>query len=53
IERARCIRHAKHQWEMLQSLGSLWDVEGMQMLLKSMHIDEVTSATDMFGSMSL
>ncbi|KAJ1734827.1 hypothetical protein LPJ72_002169 [Coemansia sp. Benny D160-2] len=53
VERAKCIRHAKHQWEMLQSLGSLWNVEGMEALLKSMHIDEVTSATDLFESMSL
>ncbi|KAJ2559108.1 hypothetical protein EV175_000493 [Coemansia sp. RSA 1933] len=53
IERARCIRHAKHQWELLQSLGSLWDVKGMQALLKSMHIDQVTSAADLLGSMSL
>ncbi|KAJ1957940.1 hypothetical protein GGI12_004877 [Dipsacomyces acuminosporus] len=52
-ELARCIRHIKHQWSTLNSLGSLWDVEGMEQLLKSMQIDEVANAADLFSNLSL
>ncbi|KAJ2672056.1 hypothetical protein GGI25_005250 [Coemansia spiralis] len=52
-ERTLCVRHAKHQWEIMQKLGALWNVEGMELLLKSMQIDEVTNAADMFSGMSL
>ncbi|KAI8323754.1 hypothetical protein GQ54DRAFT_296581 [Martensiomyces pterosporus] len=52
-ELARCIKHIKHQWATLKSLGSLWNVEGMEGLLKSMQIDEVANAADLFSSLSL
>ncbi|KAJ2723679.1 hypothetical protein GGI07_002474 [Coemansia sp. Benny D115] len=52
-ERALCVKHVRHQWETLQSLGSLWDVQGMQALLKSMQVDEVTKAADMLSEMCL
>ncbi|KAJ2635963.1 hypothetical protein GGF40_003291 [Coemansia sp. RSA 1286] len=53
VERNLCVKHIRHQWELLQSLGSLWDVQGMQLLLKSMQIDEVANAADMLSGMSL
>ncbi|KAJ2789406.1 hypothetical protein H4R20_007187 [Coemansia guatemalensis] len=52
-ERASCVQCIKHQWATLQSLSSLWDVAGMEMLLKSMQVDEVANAADMFSGMSL
>ncbi|KAJ2452784.1 hypothetical protein EV183_002682 [Coemansia sp. RSA 2336] len=52
-ERSQCVRYIKHQWGTLQSLGALWDIDGMKMLLKSMQIDEVTNAADLFSNMSL
>ncbi|PIA14202.1 hypothetical protein COEREDRAFT_82881 [Coemansia reversa NRRL 1564] len=52
-ERTRCVQCLKHQWKTLQSLGSLWDVAGMEMLLKSMQVDEVANTADMFSGMSL
>ncbi|KAJ2850802.1 hypothetical protein IWW36_001617 [Coemansia brasiliensis] len=52
-ERSQCVRYIKHQWSTLQNLGALWDVDGMKMLLKSMQIDEVANAADLFSNMSL
>ncbi|KAJ1740205.1 hypothetical protein LPJ78_004548 [Coemansia sp. RSA 989] len=52
-ERSQCVRYIKHQWSTLQSLGALWDIDGMKMLLKSMQIDEVANAADLFSNMSL
>ncbi|KAJ1944986.1 hypothetical protein EC988_005854, partial [Linderina pennispora] len=52
-EIALCTRHLQHQWTTLKGLGELWNVAGMEMLLKSMQIDEVTNAADLFSSLSL
>ncbi|KAJ2309506.1 hypothetical protein H4S02_001903 [Coemansia sp. RSA 2611] len=52
-ERSQCVRYIKHQWSILQNLGALWDVDGMKMLLKSMQVDEVANAADLFSGMSL
>ncbi|KAJ2830388.1 hypothetical protein GGI24_001921, partial [Coemansia furcata] len=52
-DRTRCIRHVRQQWETLKKLGSLWNIDGMEALLKSMHIDQVANAADMFSTMSL
>ncbi|KAI7827216.1 fungal-specific transcription factor domain-containing protein [Kickxella alabastrina] len=52
-ERVLCVKHIRHQWETLQSLGSIWDVAGMQQLLRSMQIDEVANTADMFSGMAL
>ncbi|KAJ2910862.1 hypothetical protein GGI21_000414 [Coemansia aciculifera] len=52
-DRTRCIKHVKHQWKILQSLGSMWNIEGMEVLLKSMQIDEVANTIDLFDNLSL
>ncbi|KAJ1826122.1 hypothetical protein LPJ56_002342, partial [Coemansia sp. RSA 2599] len=52
-ERNLCVKHIRHQWDLLQSLGTVWDVQGMQQLLKSMQVDEVANAADMLSGMSL
>ncbi|KAJ2466958.1 hypothetical protein GGI02_004198 [Coemansia sp. RSA 2322] len=52
-DRTRCIKHVRQQWATLQRLGSLWNIEGMEHLLRSMQIDEVANAADMFSGMSL
>ncbi|KAJ2694442.1 hypothetical protein H4218_005611 [Coemansia sp. IMI 209128] len=52
-DRTRCIKHVREQWAMLQKLGSMWNIDGMELLLKSMQIDQVANAADMFSGMSL
>ncbi|KAJ1854927.1 hypothetical protein LPJ76_003673 [Coemansia sp. RSA 638] len=52
-ERTKCVKYIKQQWATLQSLGTLWDVEGMKLLLQSMNVDEVANAADLFSSMAL
>ncbi|KAJ2364663.1 hypothetical protein IW150_006418, partial [Coemansia sp. RSA 2607] len=52
-ERAMCIKHIRHQWDTLQRLSSVWDVQGMQHLLKSMQVDEIANAADLLSGMSL
>ncbi|KAJ2157122.1 hypothetical protein GGF46_004726 [Coemansia sp. RSA 552] len=52
-ERAHCVEYIKHQWTTLQALSALWDVDGLEQLLKSMQLDEVTKAADMFSTMLL
>ncbi|KAJ1942519.1 hypothetical protein FBU59_003173, partial [Linderina macrospora] len=43
----------KHQWEIMQGLGTVWNVEGMSTLLRFMDVDEVTKAAEQLSSMSL
>ncbi|KAJ2783118.1 hypothetical protein H4R18_001866 [Coemansia javaensis] len=52
-ERAQCTACIRHQWTTLQSLGALWDIDGINDLLQSMQIDEVTKAASMLEGMSL
>ncbi|KAJ2714552.1 hypothetical protein H4S00_005113, partial [Coemansia sp. D1744] len=52
-ERTKCVKYIKQQWATLQRLGTLWDVEGMKLLLRSMNVDEVANAADLFSSMAL
>ncbi|KAJ2741705.1 hypothetical protein GGI20_005000 [Coemansia sp. BCRC 34301] len=52
-DRTKCIRHVRQQWGILQRLGAMWNTDGMEALLKSMQIDEVANAADMFSGMSL
>ncbi|KAJ2864236.1 hypothetical protein GGH94_003062 [Coemansia aciculifera] len=52
-DRTRCIKHVKQQWATLQNLGSMWNIDGMELLLKSMQIDQVANAADMFSGMTL
>ncbi|KAJ2027267.1 hypothetical protein GGI08_009928, partial [Coemansia sp. S2] len=52
-DRTRCIKHVKQQWATLKKLGSMWNIDGMELLLKSMDIDQVANAADMFSGMSL
>ncbi|KAJ2489739.1 Endocytosis and vacuole integrity protein [Coemansia sp. RSA 2050] len=52
-DRTRCIKHVKQQWATLRKLGSMWNIDGMEILLKSMQIDQVANAADMFSGMSL
>ncbi|KAJ2780283.1 hypothetical protein GGI15_003590 [Coemansia interrupta] len=40
-------------WTMLKELGFIWTVKGMEQLLRSMQIDEIANAADLFSSLSL
>ncbi|KAJ2373557.1 hypothetical protein IW150_003567, partial [Coemansia sp. RSA 2607] len=40
-------------WTMLKEIGFIWTVKGMEQLLRSMQIEEIANAADLFSSLSL
>ncbi|KAJ1808007.1 hypothetical protein LPJ75_004673 [Coemansia sp. RSA 2598] len=40
-------------WNRLQDLGVMWRVDGIEHLLRSMQIEEVANAADLFSSMAI
>ncbi|KAJ2583674.1 hypothetical protein GGH95_000854, partial [Coemansia sp. RSA 1836] len=40
-------------WAMLKDLGFIWGVARMEALLRSMQVDEIANAADLFSSLSL
>ncbi|KAJ1645189.1 hypothetical protein LPJ64_003193 [Coemansia asiatica] len=43
----------RRMWTMLKDLGFIWTVKGMEHLLRSMQVEEIANAADMFSSLSL
>ncbi|KAJ1954600.1 hypothetical protein EC988_002347, partial [Linderina pennispora] len=52
-EVSNCGRLLRRYWTMLQDLGFMWGVKGMEQLLRVMQIDEIANAADMFSGLSL
>ncbi|KAJ2604539.1 hypothetical protein H4R99_001746 [Coemansia sp. RSA 1722] len=40
-------------WNRLQDLGFIWRVDGIELLLRTMQIEEVANAADLFSNMAL
>ncbi|KAJ1795462.1 hypothetical protein LPJ59_004331 [Coemansia sp. RSA 2399] len=43
----------RRMWNMLKNLGFMWTIEGMEQLLRTMQVEEIANASDMFSGMSL
>ncbi|KAJ1817564.1 hypothetical protein LPJ75_001683 [Coemansia sp. RSA 2598] len=43
----------RRMWTMLKDLGFIWTVKGMEHLLRSMQVEEIANAADMFSNLSL
>ncbi|KAJ2112701.1 hypothetical protein IW146_004425, partial [Coemansia sp. RSA 922] len=52
-EMTRRVAALRRLWSMLKDLGFIWGVARMEALLRSMQVDEIANATDLFSSLSL
>ncbi|KAJ2701712.1 hypothetical protein FB645_004553 [Coemansia sp. IMI 203386] len=43
----------RRMWSMLKDLGFIWSVKGMEHLLRSMQVEEIANAADLFSGLSL
>ncbi|KAJ2841072.1 hypothetical protein GGI22_008064, partial [Coemansia erecta] len=43
----------RRMWNMLKNLGFMWTIEGMEQLLRTMQVEEIANASDMFSGLSL
>ncbi|KAJ2728684.1 hypothetical protein IW152_005894 [Coemansia sp. BCRC 34962] len=52
-EMMRRVASLRRLWTMLKDQGFIWGVARMEALLRSMQVDEIANATDLFSSLSL
>ncbi|KAI8325343.1 hypothetical protein GQ54DRAFT_241908, partial [Martensiomyces pterosporus] len=52
-ELAKSVGALRRLWTLLQNLGFMWGIKGMEHLLRSMQVDEVANAADLFSGLSL
>ncbi|KAJ2820205.1 hypothetical protein FBU31_005292 [Coemansia sp. 'formosensis'] len=52
-EITRRVAALRRLWSMLKDLGFIWGVAPMEALLRSMQVDEIANATDLFSNLSL
>ncbi|KAJ2549516.1 hypothetical protein EV175_004418 [Coemansia sp. RSA 1933] len=43
----------RRMWNMLKNLGFMWTIEGMEQLLRTMQVEEIANASDLFSGLSL
>ncbi|KAJ2671915.1 hypothetical protein GGI25_005304 [Coemansia spiralis] len=43
----------RRMWNMVKDLGFIWELEGMEMLLRTMQVEEIANAVDLFSGLSL
>ncbi|KAJ1666450.1 hypothetical protein IW140_004884 [Coemansia sp. RSA 1813] len=43
----------RRMWNMLKNLGFIWTIEGMEQLLRTMQVEEIANASDLFSNLSL